>query len=350
MNCLVKPVNAKLKRGKIFPLFIPFAGCPFHCIFCAQERQTGTGRQSVREAAEKAGKDFGEFVKKCPSQTVDIAFYGGTFTAVPEEDFRLCLDFFRTCRLLGEKLGIRVTGRCSTRPDCLSPSRLESLQNAGIDLIELGIQSFSDTVLAQSKRGYTSETAENACKTVKNAGFKLGIQLMAGLPGQTADIFISDAAEALRLSPDCLRYYPCLVPAKTPLALLYGQKLYTPWSDKTCIETLGTALAMAWEKQIPVIRLSVAPEKGFDETLLAGPRHPSLGSDIQSYALYTIIAETLALHPAINTVRLPLNFKSSLFGTKKWLREKYSQKIPLSQLLFEKNLTNKIEFFNRLTS
>lgn len=350
MNCLVKSVDCKLNRGKIFPLFIPFAGCPFRCIFCAQERQTGTGRQSAAEALRAAYADFPVFLENCRTDTADLAFYGGTFTAVAENDFRACLEFFAQAKKAAHKKNIRLSGRCSTRPDSLSAPRLHAMKEAGIDLIELGIQSFSDPVLEKSRRGYTPETAEKACRTVQDAGFKLGIQLMAGLPGQSQAVFLDDVRKALALAPACLRYYPCLVPRDTPLAVLFAEKKFLPWTDGQCIETLGTALAMAWEKGIPVIRLSVAPEKAFDESLLAGPRHPSLGSDIQSRALFETVAKTLSQNSGIQTVALPLRFKSSLFGTKKRLLPAYEQKIPLKQLVFEKNLTNEIKFFNGITS
>lgn len=58
MDFYRKSFDAKLNRGKIFPVFIPFAGCPFQCIFCSQETQTGKGEQSVFTAIKKAEKDF----------------------------------------------------------------------------------------------------------------------------------------------------------------------------------------------------------------------------------------------------------------------------------------------------
>lgn len=82
-------INPKLERGKIFPVFIPFAGCPHHCIFCAQESQTGAGRQSVVQAIAKAKTAFPEFLAKIKSPFADMAFYGGTFTAISETDFSL---------------------------------------------------------------------------------------------------------------------------------------------------------------------------------------------------------------------------------------------------------------------
>lgn len=337
-------VSPKLERGIIFPIFIPFAGCPHHCIFCAQDRQTGTGRQSVTEAIAKAKNAFPEFLAKAKSALIDMAFYGGTFTAIHEEDFALCLDFFQSCKELAGEKGKILRGRCSTRPDALVPERLQALKSMGIDLIELGIQSFNETVLTQSKRAYSKETAISACQTVLAHGFKLGIQLMAGLPGQDQTVFLNDIKTAIAQTPHCMRYYPCLVPEKTPLARLFEEGKYMPWTNEMCIETLGKGLALAWQAQIPVIRLAVAPEQEFDTHLAAGPRHPSLGSDIQASALYSLIREALASHhtPA-SQILIPANFQGCFFGTKNRLKNAYTKIIPAEKLIFFKEKSDKIK-------
>ena len=346
------PINPKLERGTIFPVFIPFAGCPYHCIFCAQESQTGKGRQSVAKAIAEATTEFPKFITKinarakslAQSPLVDIAFYGGTFTAISDTDFSLCLDFFQNCKAAAQEHGIEMLGRCSTRPDALAAERLEKLHAAGIDLIELGIQSFDDTVLAQSSRAYTKEIAVHACQSVLKNNFKLGIQLMAGLPSQDEAVFFKDAETAIALHPHCMRYYPCLVPKGTALAELFLAQQYAPWTNEQCIQTLGAALAMAWQAQIPVIRLTVAPEQEFDTQLAAGPRHPALGSDIMGYAIYTLIKYSLkTLKNPVRQIYIPAHLQGCFFGTKNWLKKEYVLHIPLEKLIFVKEKSHEIK-------
>lgn len=352
LKTLCLAVNPKLERGKIFPLFIPFAGCPHHCIFCAQDSQTGKGKQSADQAIGEAKLAFPEFLAKTKSQkklpakspVIDMAFYGGTFTAISDNNFSLCLDFFEGCKELARQHGMKLLGRCSTRPDALHRERLKKLQAAGIDLIELGIQSFEGTVLEQSGRAYAKETALTACKTVLENGFKLGIQLMAGLPAQDEAMFLNDVETAISLTPHCMRYYPCLVPAGTDLAKLFLAKKYTPWTNEQCIQTLGYALALAWQAQIPVIRLTVAPEKEFDTHLVAGPRHPALGSDIMGYAFYTLLKDTLAkLEQPAQKIYIPAPYQGCFFGTKNWLKEEYAELVPLKKIIFTKEQSEQIK-------
>lgn len=339
-------ISPKLERGKIFPIFIPFAGCPHHCIFCAQEQQTGKGKQSAAKAISNAKSSFPEFLAKTKSQkkssTADIAFYGGTFTATSDTDFLLCLDFFKECKELARQHGIKLLGRCSTRPDALHKERLEQLHTAGIDLIELGIQSFNDIVLEKSSRAYTRKTALTACQTVLQNGFKLGIQLMAGLPDQDEAIFLKDVETAIAINPHCMRYYPCLVPEKTGLAKLFLEKKYAPWTNDQCIQTLGYALALAWQAQIPVIRLTVAPEQEFDAHLAAGPRHPGLGSDIMGRAIYSLIERVAALDRPAQKICVPAKFQGCFFGTKNWLKKEYAELVPLERIIFDKEQSEQI--------
>ncbi|MDR2605411.1 MAG: radical SAM protein, partial [Desulfovibrio sp.] len=166
----------------IIPIFLPFSGCARRCIFCDQRLQSGQEERSAAAALEQAagridaaaaqGQDAGAGMGGAP----EIAFYGGTFTALADDEFRACLEFVRAHLDLG-----RISAaRCSTRPDKLDGARLAAMRAAGISLVELGVQSFQDRALECAGRGYGGAAALDACAAVKEAGFALGIQLMPG--------------------------------------------------------------------------------------------------------------------------------------------------------------------------
>lgn len=252
----------------------------------------------------------------------ELAFYGGTFTAIPEKERQLCLSFLDQMR--EEHLVDRA--RCSTRPDALSPLTLEELRHHGVELVELGIQSFCDDALARSRRGYTGQQALEGCGIVQDAGLQLGIQLLPGMPGCSPEIFLEDTAQALALRPACIRFYPCLVPEGTVLAHWWRSGAYQPWSLEETVHTLGRALAMAWEARIPVIRLSVAPEPSFDAAVLAGPRHPALGALIQAEALLVQTEKALeALGRSPERLELPRSCQGFLYGDKGALKSRWAE-------------------------
>lgn len=316
-----------MRAGRIMPVFLPFAGCPRRCVFCAQDRQTGQARAetaSVKAILARAAASLGlgphtpegrtngaAWVGPALPQRLELAFYGGTFTALPETDFEAALALFGQAR----QLGVIACGRCSTRPDAVSSEVLARLVEAGLDLVELGIQSFDDHALRLTCRGYNALTAETGCRAVTAAGLQLGIQLLPGMPGVSPDIFLRDVDRALALRPACLRFYPCLVPEGTGLAELWRAGRYAPWTVEETVRTLGEGLRRAWKAGVAVVRLAVAPEADFDAAVLAGPRHPALGSMIQAEALLRAIRTAVErLGRAPDLLSLPRSCQGYMYG------------------------------------
>ena len=324
------PLGRHLQRaGRILPVFLPFAGCPRRCVFCAQDRQTGAGSQDAEHALEQSAAILEARLHAStghpaafPQKGMELAFYGGTFTALPTPIMDKALSLYEK----GKRHGLLTCARCSTRPDAVPPRILERLRGAGLDLVELGIQSFHDDALHQANRGYDGRSAEAGCRAVQHAGLSLGIQLLPGMPGVDPDTFLADVDHALSLSPACLRFYPCLVPEGTGLATLWRNGRYSPWSEEVTVRTLGEGLRRAWQAGVPVIRLAVAPERDFDATLLAGPRHPALGSLIQAEALLGSVKKALSQlgHPP-HLLRLPRSCQGYMYGQHGSLRSIWAE-------------------------
>ncbi len=316
-------VGRRLRRAsRILPVFLPFAGCPARCVFCAQDRQTGVGNESgVERALERAASVLEKIAACPPPGGVELAFYGGTFTALSAARREAALELFARYRAKGSV----TRGRCSTRPDALNAAEggsvLDRLTEAGLDLVELGVQSFNDGALAQARRGYDGRAAEAGCRAVAAAGLALGIQLLPGMPGVTPDVFLADVDRALAVRPACLRFYPCLVPEGTELAALWRAGRYAPWSSEETVKTLGEGLRRAWAAEVPVVRLAVAPEAAFDASLLAGPRHPALGAQIQAEALLQTVRTVLAhLDRPPQGLSLPHSRQGCMYGLRGALR------------------------------
>ena len=78
----------------------------------------------------------------------------------------------------GQVAGIRI----STRPDALDDKCLARLQAYGVTTVEIGCQSFNDSVLTAAGRGHTATDSASAVRRCLKAGFQVGVQLMPGLP------------------------------------------------------------------------------------------------------------------------------------------------------------------------
>ena len=280
------------RHTRILPVFLPFAGCPSRCLFCAQDVQTGAlpaPLPSVLDAAEKTLAKLRARNAPLP----ELAFYGGTFTAMPLEWQSLCLNFAEMLRARG----LIAAARCSTRPDAVTPSALQRLKNAGLSTVELGVQSFHTPALTVSGRGYPGETALAACRMVQEAGLTLGVQLMPGMPGLGYDEARNDIDLTLAARPGCVRLYPCLVLEGAPLADIWRAGGFTPWNFEDTLAFMAEACLRFWEADIPLIRMGVAAQPGLEERILAGPRHPALGAMVRAAALAAFIAARLRASP-----------------------------------------------------
>lgn len=273
---------------RVYPLFLPFSGCATRCVFCAQSVQTGRAPMSVFTALQQAEQDFLER-EVSNAAPLELAFYGGTFTALPAAELRACLDFASRWRERGLVGGVR----CSTRPDALNKTLLDELKIRGFGLIELGVQSFHDAALARTERGYSGGVAQRGCELVRESGLGLGVQLMPGMPGLNVRAAHADAELAARLKPTCVRLYPCLVLEDTALAGQWRRGEYIPWSMTRTMDFLAWACLLFWKEEVPVIRIGLAEEPGLADSVLAGPRHPCLGSRVRGLALYRYLRDSL---------------------------------------------------------
>lgn len=279
-------------RRTIVPVFLPYAGCPTRCVYCAQPLATGraAGRDLLPAALAGLRRDLEQAAEQ--GRRFELGFFGGTFTALPGDWAERFLDLAAGFRSPGPVDAVR----CSTRPDAVDPARLARLRGLGLDLVELGVQSFDAACLAASNRGYGREAALDACAAVRDAGLGLGIQLLPGLPGMAPDpdgLFPADVALALAQSPACLRLYPCVVLPGTELARRWAAGDYVPWSAAQAADLLGQALLACWEAGTRVIRMGLAPQDGLAQSILAGPWRPALGQMARSRALFAHVRKKI---------------------------------------------------------
>lgn len=256
----------------VYPIFIPFWGCPFQCVYCEQKLITGKNKLAINEKA------IADFCRIHQSEEKEIAFFGGTFTNLPFPQQQELIKKIND--IIDENTGIRI----STRPDCLKEEELLILLQSNVTTIELGIQSFSDDVLRATQRGYDFETAKAACNLVKKIGFNLGIQLMAGLPGSCIEDDYKSIDHTIALKPSYVRLYPTIVLKNTQLAEMYYNNKYQPLNIDETIDYLVHAIKKIEKANIKVIKIGLHSDIGSDD-IIAGPYHPTIGEFVKSEIL-----------------------------------------------------------------
>ncbi len=263
----------------IIPIFIVHKGCPHRCIYCNEEKAAGDYPSRITEAyfretvysylrnSRKRGEPF------------EIAFYGGNFTGMDMEYQAELLSMAGAFIRQGLASGVRI----STRPDYLDGERLDFLSEYSVKTVEIGAQSLVDEVLLMSRRGHSSSDVRRAAGLLKGRGFKTGVHLMAGLPGDSAEGFAFTVRETIALRPDMVRIHPTLVFQGTELAEAFYRGDYHPLSMAEAVAAGKFALMKFGAAGIPVIRLGLqtTPEMEKAGSVVAGPFHPSFGSLVE---------------------------------------------------------------------
>lgn len=260
-------------------IFVPHIGCPNMCSFCNQRHITGAHLaphpEDVIDAVNKAKSS-----KNYNPETTEIAFFGGSFTAINRNYMERLLETAYEFIKDGSVSGIRI----STRPDAIDEEILSLLKKYGVTSIELGAQSLNDRVLKSNNRGHSAKDVFQASKLIKDYAFSLGIQMMTGLYRDTYDNAIKTAKDIIEIKPDTVRIYPTIVLKDTDLAALYDDKKYSPQTLDEAIELSAVLYKMFDENGIKVIRLGLhSIEK---DAYIAGPWHPSFSELCQSKILY----------------------------------------------------------------
>lgn len=252
-------------------LFVPHLGCPHDCRFCDQRTiagvRTPTTPADVTAVCERALQTLKENV------TAQIAFFGGSFTAIDRAYMCALLEAAQPFLQTGRFGGIRV----STRPDAIDDEVLEVLKAYGVTAVELGAQSMDDRVLRAVSRGHTAADTVSAAQRIKAHGLSLGLQMMTGLPQDTDDGAMASAKALAALDPDTVRIYPTVVLRGTALACDFAQGRYTPPTlDQTVALCARLLTFFEREHGIPVIRLGLHDGDTLQENVLAGGYHPAL--------------------------------------------------------------------------
>ncbi len=93
-------------------------------------------------------------------------------------------------------------------PGTVTRNTLAAYQRAGINRLNIGIQSLSDGNLKFLGRIHSSVEAKTAFWDARNAGFEnIGIDMIYGLPEQTVSKWKKDLKNAISLEPDHLSCY-----------------------------------------------------------------------------------------------------------------------------------------------
>ena len=284
----------KKQKQYIIPIFVPHLGCPNDCIFCNQKSISGAGKQVTKDEVKKTVDEYLSSFKE-ENATKEIAFFGGSFTgidvSIQEELLSAAYEYVQN----GQIDGIRI----STRPDYIDKQTLKRLKKYKVKTIELGVQSTNDYILKRAERGHTFNDVKKASKLIRFHGFKLGHQMMVGLPESTKLDELNTAKDLIKLKPKVVRIYPVLVIKNTKLQKEYEEGSYEPITINQAVERCKDLVYLFNKSKVEIIRIGlqntdiISEPNSSTSDVVAGPFHPAFGQLVEDSIWYDSVVDKI---------------------------------------------------------
>ncbi len=192
---------------------IPF--CTIKCGYCDFNVYAGMNRlkPAYTEAIVAEVRNWKEMLSS--SSIVSVFFGGGTPSEMDPSSIAAILDAIK-----GTSGGMASDAEVTieTNPGTTSATGMSELRRAGVNRLSLGVQSFDSDELAFLDRIHSPEAAEASLRMARDAGFEnISIDLIYGLPDQTAADWSRTLERALTHNPEHLSIYALTVEEGTAL-------------------------------------------------------------------------------------------------------------------------------------
>lgn len=230
----------KILEKKDICLYVGIPFCPTRCAYCSFVSQSVEKSLSLMgrffEALKEEIRAVAEQTRKSGLRVVAMYFGGGTPTTLSAEQ----LD--ELCSLLGTEFGLSSVREFTVeagRPDTITPERLEVLRKHGVSRVSVNPQTMRDSVLEAIGRKHTAKDVTDALEKVRlTGGFDVNMDLIAGLPTDTAEGFSETLREVLALSPENITVHT--------LSLKRGSKLTVSGETIPAAAEVGQMLEEAY--------------------------------------------------------------------------------------------------------
>ncbi len=139
---------------------------------------------------------------------------GGSPSVISSEQIADILSFCRETFNLNADHLTKFTA-CTTS---LSENKISTLYSNNVDQLDIGIQTFNNSLRKTLMIRDSSRNAQNKLRLVKKQGLRVSIDLLYNLPGQTLEQWRDDIKQALELEVESVDCYPLDLYPETPLA------------------------------------------------------------------------------------------------------------------------------------
>jgi len=270
-----KPTRTLSGVAPVAIMTSPF-GCPHGtCTYCPGGPEFGTAQSytghepAARRAARHGFEASSQVLDRLgqysaighDASKIDLIIMGGTFTGrdleYRESFIKGAFDAangnisesLKSSLKTNEDAENRIIGlTIETRPDQCSSRAIDWMLDNGTTRVELGIQSLNDEILNRVNRGHSVSSGIRASKRCRDAGLKLNLHMMPGLPGSNAQKdkkMIIELMHDENWRPDMLKIYPCLVVKGSQLVQEWESGEFIAMENETAINLIADILCKA---------------------------------------------------------------------------------------------------------
>lgn len=205
---------------------IPF--CEQKCSYCDFLSFPGQQQENKERYVQALCKEMTLRLKKEWETSDTIFIGGGTPTALSTGLLERILETLGKCVDLSKVKEFTM----EANPGTVNEEKLSMLREKGVNRLSFGVQSFDDILLKRIGRIHTADEAEDAVRLARYVGFQnINMDLMYGLPGQTAVQWRETVNRALAIRPEHLSLYQ-LIPEPTTLLVRQMEKGLIPEVDE----------------------------------------------------------------------------------------------------------------------
>jgi len=207
-------------------LYIHFPWCIYKCPYC--DFNSHAIREDLPETAyiDALLKDLEQELPAIWGRTVQTVFMGGgTPSLFSAQAIDRLLSGVRARLPLSPDAEITL----EANPGTVEQEKFAGYRAAGVNRLSIGIQSLNELHLKTLERIHSAEESIHAAETARRAGFDdFNLDLMFGLPGQTATQSCDDLLAAIELRPTHLSWYQLTL---EPNTRFYAQPPVLPDND-----------------------------------------------------------------------------------------------------------------------
>ena len=193
-------------RDKDLSVYIGIPFCPTRCAYCSFVSQSiekfGRFLPPYLDALEQEIRYTGNLLQASGYTVRTLYMGGGTPTTLSTPQMERLLQVIRESFDLSQCLEFTVEGG---RPDTLDEEKLLAIRQGGADRMSINPQTMSDAVLRRIGRSHSTRQTLDAYAAAVKAGFTdINMDLIAGLPGDTAQSFGDSVRQVIDLAPSNL--------------------------------------------------------------------------------------------------------------------------------------------------